>query len=114
MFPAGVGQRSTRPKLESAWLGASNLLMTTTRLKRWTLAIGVGLILTACDSKQGTDPTNEVDKAAAIAKEIKASPDEAEAILKKHEVTEAEFEALMFEIAEDPQMSESFVAKVGG
>jgi len=54
------------------------------------------------------------DKAVAIAKEIKASPDQAEAILKKHGMTEDQFEALMFEIAEDPKRADAFATKVGG
>ena len=54
------------------------------------------------------------DKAVTIAKEIKASPNDAEAILKKHGMTEDQFEALMFEIADDPKQAEAFATKVGG
>ena len=69
--------------------------------------------LTACggeSSGAGADP----DKAIAIAKEIKASPDDAEAILKKHGMTEEQFEALMFEIASDPKRADAFAKEVGG
>lgn len=88
----------------------SNPLMKFTRLGSWALV--AGLLLGACDSKDATS-SEDVDKAAAIAREVKASPDDAEAILKKHGMSEDEFEALMYEIAEDPKKSEAFASKVG-
>jgi hypothetical protein len=47
-------------------------------------------------------------KAATIADEIAANPDSAEEILKNHGMTRAEFEALMYEIAEDEALSASY------
>lgn len=52
----------------------------------------------------------KAEQAVTIAKELRAKPDEAEAILKKHNLTEEQWEALMFEIAEDPALSEKFEA----
>ena len=73
------------------------------------LLAGVG----GCDGND-TASADDVDKAAAIAKDVQASPDDAEAILKKHGMSEDEFEALMYGIAEDPKKSEAFASKVGG
>lgn len=67
--------------------------------------------LGACGGTAATGADS--NKAVTIAKEIKASPDDAEAILKKHGMTEEQFEALMFEIAEDPKRAEAFASKVG-
>lgn len=49
------------------------------------------------------------EKAAAIAKAIDANPAEAEAILKKHSMTEAEYRALLYTIAEDSAQSKVFL-----
>ena len=66
-----------------------------------------GLVFSAaCDGQSSN--SGDVGKAAAIAKEIKAAPDEAEKVLKKYDMTEESFEALMFEIAEDPEKSKAF------
>ena len=52
----------------------------------------------------------KAEQAAAIAKELRAKPDDAEAILKKNNMTEEQWEALMYEIAEDPALAEKFEA----
>ncbi len=70
-------------------------------------AVLAGFVVTsACD---GQSPNSaDAAKAAATAKELKAAPDDAEEILKKHGMTEQSFEELMFEIAEDPEKSKAF------
>jgi len=84
----------------------------TTKLTTLGFAASVALLGSACDDNSSSKDDG-IEKAAAIAKEIKASPDDAEAVLKKHDMTEDSFEALMFEIAEDPAKAEAFAAKVG-
>jgi hypothetical protein len=78
------------------------------------LPVLLGLMLAACGGDPAAGSGSKADKAATIAKEVNASPDDAEAILKKHGMTEEEFEALMFEIADDPKLAEDYAAKVGG
>jgi len=85
-----------------------------------TLCLAV--LLAACggdrtDSNDGgAEPAapSKAVRAATIANEIAANPDNAEAILKEHGMTEAEFEALMFEIAEDEALSEAYEKARGG
>lgn len=52
-----------------------------------------------------------VETAAAIAKAIDAAPDDADAILAKHGMTEQAYRALLYEIAEDPKKSMLFLAR---
>lgn len=52
----------------------------------------------------------KVDQAVGIAKELRAKPDDAEKILGQHNMTVDQWEALMFEIADDPAMAEKFEA----
>jgi hypothetical protein len=52
----------------------------------------------------------KVEQAVTIAKELRASPDDAEQILAKHNMTLEQWEALMFEIAEDPALADKFEA----
>jgi hypothetical protein len=47
-------------------------------------------------------------RAAAIAREIRAAPDDTEAILERHGLTIEEFEALMYDIAADPEASQRY------
>jgi len=68
----------------------------------------------ACGDPAPDAGASNVDKAVKIAKEIKAAPGDAEATLKKHKMSEDDFEALMFEIAEDPKAAEQFASKMGG
>lgn len=54
----------------------------------------------------------KVDKAAAIARAIQARPENADEILRQHNMTEQQYEDLLYEIAADPAMSEAYNAKV--
>ncbi len=80
--------------------------MNAPKILSWALLGGVVALSAGCDGEPSSP--NDVNAAAAIAKEIKAAPDDAEKILEKHDMTEASFEALMFEIAEDPEKSKAF------
>ena len=55
---------------------------------------------------------NKVDQAATIAKELRAKPDDAEKILAQHNLTEDQWEALIYEIASDPALAAKFEASV--
>lgn len=68
--------------------------------------------LSACDGKPSL-PEDKAEKAAFIAKEIQKAPDEYEEILKKYEMNADAFEALMYEIAEDPALSDKYAAALG-
>ena len=56
---------------------------------------------------------NKVDRAAAMARAIRANPNNADQVLRDHNMTEEQFEALMYEIAADPMMTADFNNKVG-
>ena len=63
------------------------------------------------DAGNGTSDTGDTSKAveaAAIANAIEANPAETEAILAKHGMTQAQFLALIDEIAEDPALSDAY------
>jgi len=60
----------------------------------------------------GSVSGGKVDQAVAIAKELRAKPDEAEKILSDHKLTIDQWEDLMYEIAGDPAMAEQFEAGV--
>lgn len=51
---------------------------------------------------------DKAEQAAEIAGEIRAEPDRAEEILDDHDMTIEEFEALMFEVASDPELSQRY------
>ena len=53
---------------------------------------------------------SKAEQAAAVAKEIRANPDGATAVLEKHGMTTAAYEALLFEVAADPALSEQYLA----
>jgi hypothetical protein len=55
----------------------------------------------------------KVEKAAAIARELRADAGAADAVLRRHGMTEQQFEDLMYEIAEDPEMSEAYAKRAG-
>ncbi|MEZ4322621.1 MAG: hypothetical protein R3F61_34460 [Myxococcota bacterium] len=48
-------------------------------------------------------------KAAAIAKALKADASKADDVLKEHGMTAEAFEALMFEIAKDPKRTDAYL-----
>ncbi|MDC0716089.1 hypothetical protein [Nannocystis bainbridge] len=57
------------------------------------------------------DPGSEkVQIAAAVAKEIAADPEHADDALAKHGLDRAKLEAMMFEIAADPALTEAYMA----
>ena len=60
----------------------------------------------ACGGASGS----KVDQAVAVAKELRSKPDDAEAILTRNNLTPEQWEALMYEIADDPALSDQFVA----
>jgi hypothetical protein len=72
------------------------------------------VVLAACGGgadKTATPSTAvppKVAEAAALAKEIQASPDDADAILERHGMTRQEFEELMYDIASDEAMSVAY------
>ena len=84
-----------------------------------TRTIGVGVVLVALligfgcsqgsgNGSEGGAVPDKVTKAAAVAVEIEASPDQAAAILQKHGMTTEEWTALMYEIAENEEWSAAF------
>lgn len=74
-------------------------------MKRVLSPIIFSLVL-AC----GGGGDSKVDQALAIAQQLKAKPDDAEKILSQHNMTADQWEALMYEIASDPEMAEKFEA----
>jgi hypothetical protein len=53
---------------------------------------------------------SKVDQAVAVAKELRARPADAEKVLAEHKLSAEQWEALMFEIADDPALSASYEA----
>ena len=51
-----------------------------------------------------------VDHAVAIAKEIEAEPDATEEILARHGLDVEQFEAMLYEIGSDPELSKAYSA----
>lgn len=69
------------------------------------------LSATACGTK---DPGEEkVDLAVTIAKEIAESPAKADEIVKKHGMTNQEYQKLVFEITGDEKLAELYKRKLG-
>ena len=58
------------------------------------------------------DRLAKVEKAAQIANDVNARPNDAARILDAHAMTEQQFEELMYEIAADPAMSAEYDARV--
>ncbi|MBL9104433.1 MAG: hypothetical protein JNL82_26040 [Myxococcales bacterium] len=55
----------------------------------------------------------KADQAVTIAKQLRAAkPDDAEKILAEHGMTADQWEALMFEIAEDPALAAKYEAEL--
>jgi len=81
-------------------------------------AILLSFLLCACGGSagKGTAPTGgstqavppKAAKAAALSKEIRANPDDADAILERSGMTRAQFEELMYEIAADEELSKAY------
>ena len=65
-------------------------------------------LLLACG---GSAPAgSKVDQAITVARELRAKPDDAEKILAEHKMTAEQWEALMFEIADDPALAAQYEA----
>lgn len=64
-------------------------------------------VMAACGGAASGD---KVDQAVTIAKELRAKPDDAEKILGQHNMTAEQWEALMYEIAEDPALAAQYEA----
>jgi len=64
----------------------------------------------ACGGSTGEG--SKVDQAVTIARELRARPDDAEKILAQHKLSEEQWEAMMYEIAEDPALAAKFEAAV--
>lgn len=60
----------------------------------------------ADEAAEPLDP--RVEKAVTVANAIAADPDSADAILEKNGLDREKFEELMYEIAKDPALSESY------
>jgi hypothetical protein len=56
------------------------------------------------------DSPSKAERAAAIAKELRANPDAAEATLEKHGVTQAQWTELLSEIAADEALTRAYEA----
>jgi hypothetical protein len=56
------------------------------------------------------DVSDIVAKAAGIAKEIEADPENADVILANHEMTFEQFETMMYDISADPALSEEYTS----
>lgn len=55
-------------------------------------------------------PEGKVQLAAAVAKEISAAPEQADDILGKHGLDRTKFDAIIFEIAGDPELTKKYMA----
>jgi len=60
------------------------------------------------DEEDPLDP--RVEKAVTIANAIAADPDSADTILESNDMDRDKFEALMYEIAKDPELSQLYAA----
>jgi hypothetical protein len=77
------------------------------------------LVLVGCggsgkqSTPSGAPVSPKVAEAAALAKELEANPDDADAILKRHGMTRQQLEDLMYEIAADDEMSQAYARERG-
>lgn len=67
----------------------------------------------AADMKADEVPA-QVAKALVVAKAVQADPSKAEAALEANGMSRDEFEALMYEIAADPELSRAYAAGLDG
>jgi Tfp pilus assembly protein PilP len=64
------------------------------------------------EEPQAPDPAAEkVKVAATVAREIAADPEHADEVLARHGLDRAKLEAMMFEIAADPALTEAYMAE---
>jgi hypothetical protein len=80
-------------------------------------AVALAVSVAACrgETHRGGDDaasgeTSQVAVAAAITRAVASDPDSAEAVLREHGLTVEEFEAMMYDIAADPELSADFEA----
>lgn len=76
-----------------------------------TSILFVCLLAIGCGSSQtntAQTPDQKVALAATIAKEIQAHPDQGTEILKKHNLTQDQFENLLYEIAADAELTQKY------
>jgi hypothetical protein len=73
------------------------------------------LLLLALFACGGSDPVAAGDPAAvgALAKEIDAAPDKAEALLAEHGLDADKFETILYDIAADPERSKVYLEARG-
>jgi len=82
------------------------------------LAIGTALLLAAACGRPeggaagGTSEMPAVDRAVAVARAIQAHPTAADSILAAHDLTRAELDALMYDIAADSALARAYTAAV--
>lgn len=65
-------------------------------------------VTVACGGTAGGG--DKAEQAAAIAKELRAKPDDAEKILGQHDMTPDQWEALMYDVASDPALAAKYEA----
>lgn len=68
------------------------------------------VLLTLFVACGGAGGGSKVDQAVTIANELRAAPDDAEQILGRHQMNADQWEALMYEIANDPEMAAQYEA----
>ena len=66
------------------------------------------LVLAACGARPVPPTADQVAEVAALASELKASPAKADAVLADHGLDRAKFEALLYEIAADPNKAAAY------
>ncbi|MBN1336076.1 MAG: hypothetical protein JXB39_08960 [Deltaproteobacteria bacterium] len=67
-------------------------------------------LLAGCGSTPVPPTVDQVSEVAAIATAVKADPAHADKILADHGLDRARFEALLFEIAADPDKAKTYAA----
>jgi hypothetical protein len=93
------------------------------------LVAGVAAVLVGCGSEKGSQDSrpssagapvvssgvsqSKAERAATISKAVQADPDHADDVLRRNGMTEDQFEALMYEVAADPEMSREYNARMG-
>src|SRR5512134_2266452 len=81
-----------------------------------TSGTGDGTATTAAEtttdaaSATGTVTVDQARQAGVIAKAIEAAPDRMEAILQEHQMTTEGFQSLLYDIAQDPTLTEAYEA----
>jgi hypothetical protein len=76
------------------------------------LLAGVGCGGGTQEAEDGTLP-EIVQKAVTVAEELKADPDDVEAVLERHGLDVESFEAMMYEISSDPELTKAYTARLG-